>query len=309
MNQLRIIRPGMLTTVQDLGRWGFQENGVPVAGPMDEYSHMVANRLVGNDASAAALEVTLIGPELEVAGDAMCAVAGAEFLLTIGGVQVRSHEAFALRAGHRLKFGERRVGARATFAVRGGIVVEPVLGSRATSLFSKMGGLEGRALKAGDLLPIGEAPATSGPAARARTLPLAPAGAALRVMVGPHEDFFTRSAYDTLFGSRFTITPASNRMGYRLDGPPLELAGRGDILSDATPIGSLQVPASGLPILLMADRQTTGGYPKIATVISADLPLAGQLSPGDWIEFRRCTRGQAVEAQRHLFRLMGSLVG
>jgi antagonist of KipI len=309
MNHVRVIRPGMLTTAQDLGRWGSQEHGVPVAGPMDEYSHRLANRLVGNEPGAAALEVTLIGPELNPAADVICAVTGAEFVLTIGGTRVPCHEAFVLHGGQALKFGERTKGARAAVAFRGGIVVEPVLGSRATSLFSAMGGLNGRALRAGDLLTIGEATVTSPSTARGAALPMRPGGATLRVMVGPHEDFFTRTAYDTLFGSRFTVTPASNRMGYRLEGPPLAHAGGVDILSDATPLGSIQVPASGQPILLMADRQTTGGYPKIATVITADMPLAGQLSPGDWIEFRACTRQQAVEALRDRMRQIGSRAG
>ena len=309
MNRVRVIRPGMLTTVQDLGRWGSQENGVPVAGPMDEYSHRLANRLVGNAPTAAALEVTLIGPELDVAADVICAVAGAEFALSIGGTRVPCHEAFLLRAGQPLKFGERRKGARAAVAFRGGIAVEPVLGSRATSVFSAMGGVNGRALKAGDLLPMGDDAATSPSTARGVALPMQSGGATLRVMAGPHEDFFARTAYDTLFGTRFTVTPASNRMGYRLEGWPLEHAGRADILSDATPLGSIQVPASGQPILLMADRQTTGGYPKIATVISADMPLAGQLSPGDWVEFRACTRQQAVEALRDRMRQIGSQLG
>jgi antagonist of KipI len=309
MNRLRIIRSGMLTTVQDLGRWGFQENGVPVAGPMDEYSHRLANRLVGNDPSAATLEVTLIGPELDVAHDVVCAVTGAEFVLSMGETRVPSHEAFLLRSGRTLKFGERSRGARATVAFRGGIEVEPVLGSRATSLFSAMGGLNGRALKAGDLLSLGEEAARPPTTARGHGLPIQSGGATLRVIVGPHEDFFTGTAYDTLFGSRFTVTPASNRMGYRLEGPPLAHAGRADILSDATPLGSIQVPGSGQPILLMADRQTTGGYPKIATVIGADLPLAGQLSPGDRIEFRACTRQQAIQALRERMRQIGSQSG
>lgn len=309
MKQLRVLRPGMLTTVQDLGRWGFQSSGVPVAGPMDEYSHRAANALVGNDPSAAALEITLIGPELEVSEEATCAVAGAEFRLTAGGGAVRCHEAFVLGPGVPLRFGERRAGARAAFAIRGGIAVPPVFGSRATSLFSRMGGVDGRGVKAGDLLPIGEARRAGSAAATPVRLPMPAGGATLRVMIGPHEEFFTPAAYDTLFGSRFTITPVSNRMGYRLEGPRLAHAGRADILSDPTPLGSIQVPASGQPILLMADRQTTGGYPKIATVISADVPLAGQLSPGDWVEFRACTRDQAVDAVRKRRRQLEGVLG
>ena len=291
----------MLTTVQDLGRWGAQSKGVPVAGPMDEYSHILANRLVGNPASAAALEVTLIGPELLANTDVTCAVAGATFALTSGRAPVPMHAAFTLRAGETLRFGERVAGVRACLAVRGGFDLPPMFGSRATSLISRMGPFGGRALKAGDVLPIGSSAtlATSRPGAHdAVALPLPAGGARLRVVPGPQEQFFTPQAYETLFGSRYVITPASNRMGYRLDGPCLEHAGGADILSDATPIGSLQVPASGQPILLMADRQTTGGYPKIGVVIGADLPLAGQLAPGDWIEFARCTRAAAVDALR-----------
>jgi len=313
VSRLTIIRPGMLTTIQDLGRWGLQGRGVPVAGPMDAYSHVLANRLVGNAASAAALEITLIGPELEVDSAVTCAVAGAEFTLTVEGRPAPLHEAFTLPAGARLRFGERRAGARATLAVRGGIGVEMVFGSRATSLTSRMGGLDGRALRAGDVLPLGrnEAVDAGGIAQRQSSgsvapLPMPTGGTVLRVMRGPQEQMFTAAAYAMLFSSRFVLTPSSNRMGYCLEGPRLAHAGRADILSDATPLGSIQVPASGQPILLMADRQTTGGYPKIATVISADVPFAGQLSPGDWIEFRPCSRDDALRAQRaRLRRLEG----
>ena len=295
MASLRVIRPGMLTTVQDLGRWGHQESGVPVAGPMDWYSHRRANRLAGNPDSAAALEVTLLGPELESDSDIVCAVAGAEFVLTVGGAAVEADRAFVAPAGVRVRFGARRAGTRATLAVRGGFDVPQTLGSRATSLVSRMGPFGGRALAAGDVLPIGQPVQGAGrPAGRAMKLPAG--GARLRVLLGPHDAMFTPGAVATLLGSRFTVTPQSNRMGYRLEGPPLRHMGPADILSDATPVGSLQVPASGQPILLMADRQTTGGYPKIATVISADLPLAGQLAPGDWIQFTACTRALAIVA-------------
>ncbi len=296
-----IVRAGMLTTVQDLGRWGRQASGVPVAGPMDEYSHRLANRLVGNDASAAALEITLIGPDIQSDVDLTCAVAGATFRLTAGGEPVPMHASFTLHRGSRLRFGERLAGSRATLALRGGIDVEPLFGSRATSLISRMGPFGGRALVAGDVLRIGDQVAPERPHPHiAEPWPASSliGGARLRVIRGPHESMFTPSAYDALFGSRFLVTPNSNRMGYRLDGPALSHEGQADILSDATPLGSIQVPASGQPILLMADRQTTGGYPKIATVITADAALAGQLAPGDWIEFKPCTREAALEALR-----------
>ncbi len=306
MAALIVLRPGMLTTIQDLGRWGRQKHGVPVAGPMDPYSHRLANRLVGNRDAAAALEITLMGPELQADGDLVCAVAGARFALSIDG-RPATKAPFVLRSGARLRFGERDAGARATLAVRGGLDVPETFGSRATSLSARMGPFGGRPLASGDVLPIGDAgrgPMTPPPLA---PLSLPGGGARIRAIRGPHDAMFTSAALDALFSSRFTVTPQSNRMGYRLNGPALKHSGAADILSDATPIGSIQVPASGQPILLMADRQTTGGYPKIATVISADLPLAGQLAPGDWIEFAECSRRDAVEALRALeTRLKGT---
>jgi antagonist of KipI len=301
---ITVVRPGMLTTVQDLGRWGHQGLGIPVAGPMDAYSHRLANGLVGNDETAAALEITLIGPELEVAGTVACAVTGARFDVTVDGTSVPLDASFEVRPGGRMRFGARRSGARATLAVRGGFAVPAVYGSRATSIISRIGPFDGRTLRAGDVLPVGREPLRARILGHLAGLPLPQGGARLRVIEGPHADRFDSAALPTLYGSRFIVTPSSNRMGYRLEGPPLRHAGRADILSDATPIGSLQVPASGQPILLMADRQTTGGYPKIATVITADLPFAGQLAPGDWIEFRPATRSEAVAAlKRQLAQL------
>jgi antagonist of KipI len=303
---ITVLRPGMLTTVQDLGRWGHQRLGIPVAGPMDAYSHRYANHLVGNDDTAAALEITLIGPELGVSGAVVCAVTGARFEVTVDALLVPLDAPFEVPAGAHLRFGARGAGARAALAVRGGLDVPAVYGSRATSIISRIGPFGGRALCAGDALPIGREPRRPRVQSEAAGLPLPNGGTRLRVVVGPHADRFDSSALPTLYGSRFVVTPNSNRMGYRLEGPALRHGGRADILSDATPIGSIQVPASGQPILLMADRQTTGGYPKIATVITADLPLAGQLAPGDWIEFRPTTRAEAVAAlKRQLARLEG----
>ena len=293
---LLIIRPGMLTTVQDLGRWGWQGSGVPVAGPMDTYSHRLANRLVGNPDAAAALEITLIGPEVEASDAATCVVAGAHFDATVNGQPVDCSRPFVVPAGERLRFGARRCGARATLAVHGGIAVPSLMGSRSTSVVSRMGPVSGRQLVAGDVLPIGPAVVRTVSCGSALAVP--EGGARLRCIRGPHDGMFGDDALELLFTSRFSVTAQSNRMGYRLDGPSLRHLGGADILSDATPIGSLQVPASGQPILLMADRQTTGGYPKIGTVITADLPKAGQLAPGDWIEFHECTRDEAVQALR-----------
>lgn len=297
MPALTVVRPGMLTTVQDLGRWGHQNLGVPVAGPMDVYSHRLANRLVGNAAGAAALEVTLIGPELRAGGDVVCAVAGAQFELFVNDRPVPTNRFFAVPSGGRVRFGNRLAGTRAAFAVRGGFDLPAAFGSRATHLVSRMGPFGGRGLSAGDVLRVGRAVAGA-PAVSGVPLKLPSGGARLRVIAGPHDALFTPEAWIALVKGRYIVTPQSDRMGYRLEGPPLAHAATADILSDATPIGSLQVPSSGQPILLMADRQTTGGYPKIATVITADLPLAGQLAPGDWIEFAPVTVAEAVESLR-----------
>jgi len=299
---LRVIRPGMLTTVQDLGRWGRQASGVPVAGPMDWYSHRLANRLLGNDERAAAIEITLIGPELEADSDLTCVVTGADFHLTVNGAAVETGTPFLVPARGRLRFGSRRKGARATLAVRGGFDTPELFGSRATSLVSRMGPFGGRQLMAGDVLPIAGARAAA--AEMGAALPLPGGGARVRVVPGPQDTMFTAQARDLFVRSRYVLTHASNRMGYRLEGPVLAHSGPPEILSDATPIGSLQVPGSGQPILLMADRQTTGGYPKIATVISADLPIAGQLAPGDWIEFVECSRAEAIDVLRQRWQAL-----
>ena len=294
---LLVIRPGMLTTIQDLGRWGHQHRGVPVAGPMDSYSHRLANQLLGNEMNAAALEITLMGPELEASESTACVVQGARFEVTVDGKAVDTRGPFVVPGGQRLRFGARRSGTRATVAVLGGFDLPLELGSRSISITSGMGPFNGRPLQAGDVLPV--APQTQSiPASRGRPLTMPEGGAVLRVIRGPHDARFTSAALEQLFRARFTITPQSNRMGYRLDGPPLLHSGSADILSDATPVGSLQVPAAGRPILLMADCQTTGGYPKIGTVITADLPSAGQLAPGDWIEFEECTQAEAIAALR-----------
>jgi antagonist of KipI len=302
---MTILRPGMLTTVQDLGRWGHQHLGVPVAGPMDWYSHRLANAIVGNPEEAAALEITLLGPELVADVETVCAIAGAEFEVTAGNRRVRSSEPFVLASGERLRFGHRVAGTRATLAVSGGFTVPPVLGSRSTSLTSRLGPFGGRALKAGDVLPVGRSGGIR-PHHPGRPMLLSRGGARVRVVLGPHENHFTEGARRVFEQARYVVTPDSNRMGYRLDGTRLEYARRQDLLSDATPVGSLQVPPSGCPILLMADRQTTGGYPRIATVITADLPVAGQLGPGDWIEFDVCSRPSAIDALR---RREGALRG
>jgi antagonist of KipI len=303
---IQVVRPGLLTTIQDLGRWGLQTYGVPVAGPMDTRAHRLANWLVGNADQCATLEITLVGPELIFDGGTTIAMTGAECEVTLDEVPIPANAALDAAAGSRLRIGGSKRGTRAYLAVAGGIDVAPLFSSRSTHLLSRMGGVGGRALVAGDRLPVGQSRAKPSTARRARPVTLPDGGARLRVLPGPHDDLFTAHGHETLLASRYTVTPQSDRMAYRLDGPALDRIAASEIISDATAIGSLQVPASGQPILLMADRQTSGGYPKIATVITADLGLAGQLAPGDWIEFVVADRARALRAlvaqEQALFR-------
>ena len=294
---LTVVKPGMLTTVQDLGRRGYQGLGVPVSGPMDAYSHRLANQILGNDPSAAALEVTLLGPELVADGYLTCAATGADLSLTVDGKPAPLNQAFHIKSGARLKWGARISGTRMTLAIRGGLDVPPTLGSRATHVASRMGPFGGRALRAGDVLPVGTATDAVRPVS-GNPLEIPDGGAHLRVLPAVHRQRFTDDAWGLLVHARFTISPQSNRMAYRLDGPVLGHAGAADILSEAMPCGAVQVPASGLPILLLAERATTGGYATIANVITADLPIAGQLAPGDWIQFDPVNREDAIAALR-----------
>ena len=293
---IRVVRPGLQTTVQDIGRWGHQAYGVPVAGPMDTFSHRLANILVGNRTDAATLEITLIGPELEFSDDAVIAICGADFDVTVAGRTIRLGVSTKVARNARVQFGRRRAGARAYLAVGGGLQTPPVLGSRATHLVSSMGGIQGRALMAGDTIPFAPGVGPDG-VRRALGMTLPSGGRArLRLLPGPQADWFESAALTTLTTVSFRISPRSNRMGFRLEGPPLARRRAGEPISEPLAFGALQVPSAGEPILLMADRQTAGGYPKIATVISADLPLAAQLAPGEFIEFVMCSRQEAASA-------------
>ncbi len=285
---LTVISPGLFTTVQDRGRWGHQSLGVPVAGPMDVVSHDAANSALGNDPASATLEVTLSGPEVRFEHGAWVVVTGANLGATLDGVALAPGVPRAARTGSLLRFGERRRGARAYVAVDGGIAAPLVLGSRATHV---AGGI-GRALAAGDRLALGTSP--QGAPRPVPQIELPSGGARLRVRRGPQDDGVPAPAMDLLHRSRFHITPQSNRMAYRLSGPRLTLPPDAGMISDATFTGGIQVPPSGEPILLMADRQTTGGYPQVATLVAADIPRAGQLAPGDWIEFELWTDRDAA---------------
>jgi antagonist of KipI len=267
---------------------------------MDPRAHRLANILIGNAPEAATLEATLVGPELEFQDDRVAVCTGAEFETMLDGQLVPVNVPFAASAGSVLRFGVRHGGARAYLAVAGGIAVPPVFGSRATHLPSAMGGLEGRALRRGDSLPLGDAGGWRGGRVQTTDAPettiVRDGRAVVRVLPGPQDDRFGEDALDMLQSAPYVVDTASNRMGFRLIGPALKHAGDAAMLSAPTPLGGIQVPPGGQPILLMADRQTTGGYPSIATVISADIGVAGQLAPGDSVSFVLASLGEAMAA-------------
>lgn len=287
-------QPGALTTVQDEGRFGHQAEGISPAGPMDHRAFHLANLLVGNRRGEAALELTLTGPELLFSEDTRIAVTGADLEMKLGGRDVPSYTALSVRAGDRLSFGIRKNGCRAYLAVAGGITVPEVLGSRSTDLKNRLGGFEGRALRKGDRIPIGPSNGTF----RARSLPrphYEEKELVLRVVRGPQDDRFTRSAIRSFFHFGAVITDRSDRQGIRLEREPLEFVTDGNIISDGISLGAIQVPSDGKPIILLADRQSVGGYTKIGTVIYADLPLLAQAVSGCRVRFVEVSEELAEE--------------
>jgi biotin-dependent carboxylase-like uncharacterized protein len=305
---LRVIAPGLMTTVQDLGRIGYQQLGVPVSGALDHVSLRAANLLVGNPPGTAALEIAYQGPTLAVEADSVrIALAGgqapAEILPGEGDGGARRLQCFRsarLLRGQRLRIGGLSGSAVAYLAVEGGFDIAPVLGSRSTLVRAAIGGFQGRALRTGDALPLALQAASEREEVMLLPPDLAPRPR-MRIVPGPQEDHFTPAGQETLLASTYTIAQASDRMGMRLDGPKLEHSAKGyNIVSDGIAPGSIQVPGNGLPIILLADRQTTGGYPKIATVISADLPALGRLAPGACIAFEAVSIEAAEAAAREL---------
>jgi KipI family sensor histidine kinase inhibitor len=296
---IEIIDAGALTTVQDLGRYGFQRYGVPVSGAMDAFALRIANLLVGNAEDAAALEMTVTGPQIEVLDDTVIALAGADMQPEIDDLPAPTWRALPVAKGAILSFRGLRAGARAYLAIAGGIDVPVVLGSRSTYLRSHFGGFEGRALQPGDRLCRGAAPASiEARSMPASWLPTYVGSHRVRVVPGPQDDLFTARGMQTLVGSAYTIGSQSDRMGYRLEGPRVEHAGAADILSDGTPAGAVQVAGDGMPLVLLADRGTTGGYAKIGTIVSVDLPRLAQSRPGDRIFFDAVSVADAHEALR-----------
>ena len=299
---LKVLAPGFHTTVQDLGRIGYQNIGVPVSGALDGVSLRLANALVGNRLGTPAIEILISGPALEVVADAVrIALVGPGAGLKIGGENphvVAGGQSVTLSRGEVSQVVASQFVACCYLAVEGGIAVPLVLGSASTYVRAALGGFEGRALQSGDMVPLAIA---SAPDRRELRLsnPLDPArDQPIRVIPGPQLEYFTQEAAAALLGAEFRISQSADRMGMRLDGPPLHHRQGWDIVSDAIATGAIQVPGSGQPILLLADHQTTGGYPKIATVISADLPVVGRRRPGDALRFTAVTVEEAEELCR-----------
>ncbi len=304
----RVVAPGLMTTIQDLGRPHVVVSGVPAGGAMDRFAHSAANLLVGNDRGAATLECTVRGPRLKATRRCVVAVTGADLEPQINGNAAPTWTSFAMEEADELSFGRRRLGTRAYIAVAGGFLGDRWLGSTSTNLMTARGGMHGRALVAGDVLT---ASASMVPDEKGRTLAesLRPRYEehSLHAVAGPHAARLAPDSRAALFGASFTLSHDSNRMGYRLDGPALEAPGE-ELLSFALVAGVVQLPRGGKPILLMADHQTAGGYPVVATVVSASMPVAAQLAPGDEMVFAETTLESALKMRAAQLAALESLL-
>lgn len=295
---IRVVDAGPQTTVQDLGRRGQLRYGIPPSGPMDRASFVLANRLAGNPDGAAGLECTLVGPRLTTDAPCVIAVTGAEAPVTVNDVPVPQWTTLRLAAGDTVRVGAARAGVRTYVAVGGGIDVPVVLGSRATYLRGRLGGLEGRALRRDDVLPVG--PAAPAPTRRVRptAVPTWGGDVSVRVVLGPQADRFTAEGIATFLGEPYEMLPQSDRMGARLRGPRIAHTRGHDIVSDGIALGAIQVPGDGQPIVLLVDRQSTGGYTKIATVCSFDIDRLAQVKPGQRVRFTAVAVADAHRLRR-----------
>jgi antagonist of KipI len=298
----RVVSGGLQTTVQDLGRPRTQRHAVPVGGAMDAIALRLANLLVGNDENAAALEATLLGPALKFESPALIAICGADLSATIDSVPIGRWRAALVPVGATLRFARPEAGCRAYVAFAGGIDVPAVFDSRATYMRGAFGGIDGRALRDGDEVRFGRPSALSQRIAASlrddsakvsvahwyagvNLRPLYATEPIVRLVPGAHTEALDAESRTALFGDRFRVSASSDRMGYRIEGPQLRLRERVEMLSEGVTFGTVQLPPGGAPIILMADGQTTGGYPRIGEVASVDLPLVAQLKPGDRIQF------------------------
>jgi antagonist of KipI len=284
-----VLKSGLLTTVQDLGRHGYQRAGIIVSGAMDSLSFRLANLLVGNEALAAGLEVTLIGPTLRFEVDSIIAICGGNFSPTINSEGIPLNKPIFVRKGDQLEFGTLQSGSRCYIAFKGGILIDQVLGSRSTCLPANFGGIKGRAIQKGDKLPLIDFSYQSSHkfswSLSSYFNSLLFNNEPIRFLKGRQYYLFDDESIRLFQTTSYSLSNESNRMGYRMEGAPIHLSNQQELFTEGVAFGTIQVPANGQPIILMADRQTTGGYPKIAQVISVDLPRLAQLKPGDSINF------------------------
>jgi antagonist of KipI len=307
MGVIQVQDPGLFTTVQDLGREGFGPSGVSPSGAADAISLRLGNRLVGNAEGAAGLEMTLLGGTFVFPEGALLALTGSEFGSTLDGRPVELWSSFEAKAGQTLRVGPTRSGARCYLCVRGGIEEKLFLGSASTHILSGLGGHEGRALRKGDVLKIGaESGAIHESRLAARALKELRPRKILRVTEGPQSDWFPEPARRLFYESRYRVAEESNRMGIRLEGAVIQAPSSGEMISEGVSLGAIQVPEGGKPIILFVEQQTTGGYPKIANVISADFHSLGQLRPRDEIRFERVDWGTARALLKEQEALMAS---
>ena len=297
---IRVLKAGMLTTVQDLGRYGYQSQGFSVAGVMDIRSFKIANMLLDNPENEAVLEFTLIGPTLEFTSDTIIAITGGDFSPTINGEAAPMYTAIYVNKGDVLKFASARTGTRGYLAFSSYLDIPVVMGSRCTNLKSRIGGFKGRKLQNEDYIGF-RIKRRYLPYFLSRTLPpdhFEDTSATLRVVMGPQDALFTKAGIRTFLENEYTVTSDFDRMGCRLDGPFIAPTGTSDIISDGIAFGAIQVPSHGKPIILLSDRQTTGGYAKIAAVISADIPKLVQRKTDHRIRFKAVT----VEEAQAIYR-------
>ena len=294
MSALIVEAPGLLTTVQDLGREGFGPMGVSASGAADAVSLRIGNRLAGNPEGTAALEMTLIGGTFRFERATTIAVTGADFGPSLDGMALPMWTSIEIREGATVRFGHSRSGARAYLCVQGGIAVELFLGSASTHVLSGLGGFDGRALRKGDRVEVGAANSYFRKTALSpKVLESLQPRKLIRITDGPQSGWFSESSWETFCGNAFRISEQSNRMGIRLEGRPISVDSSREMITEGVSLGAIQVPPSGQPIILFVEQQTTGGYPKIANVISADLHSLGQLRPRDEIRFKRIEMSEA----------------
>jgi biotin-dependent carboxylase-like uncharacterized protein len=312
MEVLEIIQPGIFTSIQDLGRYGYQEYGISICGAMERFALRVGNLLVGNAEGEAAIEITVVGPELKVVNDVTAAFTGAPFSPQVNGKTVPMWQSLLLSQGDRVSFVPRASqGLRAYLALGGGIAVRPVMGSCSTHVFSKLGGQGGRPLAQGDRLCVRNPIYPALRCLQADQIPIYPEEIVLRTIPGPQDDYFTAAGLETLFAGEYRVTSRSDRRGCVLEGPKIEHARGPDIISDGILPGCIQVPGDGMPIVLLADGQTTGGFTKIGTVISSDLDKLAQACPGQKVRFQPVDIDQAYrifDAGEERIREIGSQI-